>query len=87
MWHDVRHAARLLRKHPSFVCLSAAVLGLGIGLNTAIFSIVYTLLFKPLPVESSEELVSVYQVLAFQPNRPTVLYSQQYDHLKRSNET
>ena len=86
MWQDLRHAARLLGKHPSFVCLSALLLGLGIGLNTALFSIVYAILFKPLPVESPHDLVSIYQVLARQPDRPTVLNSLQYEHLKRHNE-
>ena len=70
MWHDLRLNLRTLSKHPGFVTLSAAVLGLGIGLNVAIFSIVHAMLWKPLPVAEPGELVYFYQVLRTQPNRP-----------------
>jgi predicted permease len=72
MWHDFRQALRTLRKHPGFLALAAVVLGLGVGLNTAIFSIVYAMLFRPLPVSNPSDLVSLYVVMPRQPDRPFV---------------
>lgn len=86
MWHDLRQAVRTLAKHPGFVGLAALVLALGIGLNTAIFSIVHALLYKPLPVDAPHELVSIYQILPRQPDRPTVTPGLFYDFLKEHNE-
>jgi predicted permease len=86
MWQDVRQALRTLRKHPAFVCLAALVLALGIALNTAIFSIVYALLFKPLPVASPGELVSLYFVTSRQPDRPWPLPDRAFTFLSRHND-
>ncbi|MGB2716715.1 MAG: ADOP family duplicated permease [Vicinamibacterales bacterium] len=86
MWQDLRQAARTLRKHPGFLCLTSLVLALALGLNVAVFSVFYTIVFKPLPVESPDRLVSIYQVFARQPNRPAVLNSLQYEFLKSYNE-
>ena len=86
MWHDLRQAVRTLRKHPAFAATAAAVLALGMGLNTAIFSIVYAMLFRPLPVAAPHELVSIYQVFPSQPDRPAPIHYLYYDFLKTRNE-
>ena len=86
MWQDLRQAVRTLRTHPGFVAVAALVLALGIGLNTAIFSIVHTMLFKPFPVEAPHELVSIYQVFPRNPDRPTVIFNQSYEFLEAHNE-
>src|SRR5205823_280354 len=56
---DVRHALRLLRRDPAFTFTALATLALGIGLNTAIFSVAYGVLWRPLPYPNSERLVII----------------------------
>ncbi|MBI3449582.1 MAG: ABC transporter permease [Acidobacteria bacterium] len=57
---DFVHGASVLRKSPGFAFVAMTTLALGIGVNTALFSVVNGLLFEPLPVERPGELVGVY---------------------------
>jgi predicted permease len=59
IWHDVRYAVRTLRKSPAFSAVAVLTLGLAIGATTAIFSLLETVLLKPLPVRNPEQLVLV----------------------------
>jgi predicted permease len=56
---DVRHALRLIRRDPAFTVTALATLALGIGLNTAIFSVAYGVLWRPLPYPNPDRLIIV----------------------------
>jgi predicted permease len=57
---DIRYALRWLRKSPSFTLLAVASFAIGIGFNTALFTLVDALLFRPLPVDRPDRLVDIY---------------------------
>ena len=60
LWNDLRYALRTFRKNPGFVILIVLTLAIGIGANTVGFSVVQSLLFRPLPFKNPEQLVSVF---------------------------
>ncbi|MDQ2841856.1 MAG: ABC transporter permease [Acidobacteriota bacterium] len=74
-WQDVRFAVRLLRRSPVFACTAVLSLAIGIGANTAIFSLVDALLVKQLPVRHPEQL----RVLTWSADPRADMPSDSYD--------
>ena len=61
--HDIRHAFRVFGRHPGFALVIVVTLALGIGANAAIFSVVYSVLLKPLPYHDAEQIYGVEVVV------------------------
>jgi predicted permease len=63
-WRDLRFAARMLRKNPAFTVIALLVMALGIGASTAIFSVVYGVLLRPLPYPQPDKIIRLWELNA-----------------------
>ena len=62
LWHDLRYAARMLRKSPGFTAVVVLTLALGIGANTTVFTVINTLLLNSLGVDKPSDVKAVYTI-------------------------
>jgi predicted permease len=85
LWRDVRVAARSLAKRPGFLLVATLSLSVGIGANTAIFSVVNAVFIKQYPYRASDELVHVYTHVPRRTEYGTTSYPN-YKDIKEFNE-
>lgn len=84
IWQDLGYGARMLIRNPGFTSVAVLTLGLGIGANTAIFSIVNTVLLRPLPIEQPEQVVTLNFGVPGQGVFPLIGYPEYTDYRDRN---
>ena len=83
--HDVRYALRLMRRSPGFTAVAVLSLALGIGANTAIYSLFYTVMLRQLPMEHPEQLVELVRDSATELHWAGYWGWEKYEYLRDHN--
>ena len=83
MWLDIRYALRMLAKTPGLTAVLAITLALGIGASTTIFSVVHSVVLRPLPYQDPDRLVRVYSEFPTQGLHSFWVSPPEFDDLRR----
>ena len=83
---DLRYGARMLFKHPGFTLVAVITLALGIGANTTIFSVINSLLLKPIPFPEADRIVLLWECQANDPNSRNIVSAPNFQDWQRQNE-
>jgi putative ABC transport system permease protein len=85
LWQDLRQGARLLFKQPTFTIVAVITLALGVGANTAIFSVVHAVLLQSLPYPDADRLVMVWETRRSNPSGQNVINMGNFFDWKEQN--
>ena len=83
VWSDCRYAFRQFRKNPGFTGTALITLALGIGMTTAIFSVVYGVLLRPLAYQNPDRIMAIFEVSS--KGRPTRVADPNFDDFRDQN--
>jgi predicted permease len=84
LWQDVRYALRTMRRSQGFTAVAVLSLALGTGANTAIYSLIHTLLWRPLPVQEPRQLVELLNLYPGDPRLNSFTW-EEYEHFRDNN--
>jgi putative ABC transport system permease protein len=86
IWQDLRYGARMLFKNPGFTLVAIITLALGVGANTTIFSVINSLLLKPIPFPEANRLALVWEAQANDPKDRNIVSAPNYWDWQRQND-
>jgi predicted permease len=86
IWQDLRFGVRMLAKQPGFTLIAVLTLALGIGANTTMFSVINSLLLKPVPFPEAERLVLVWQSRINDPKNRNIVSAPNYWEWEKQND-
>ena len=87
LWQDFRYAFRMFRKNPGFSAIAIVVLALGIGANAATFTLINSLLLRPILADSPDELVALYSRDTTQPDSYQAFSYPNFEDIRELNTT
>src|ERR1700732_1977913 len=85
IWHDVLYALRTMRKNPAFVVTAVVTLALGIGCDTALFTVIRTVLLKPLEYRDPDRLVRVSVNVPLLPDQEAGLSLERFEEMRKAS--
>ena len=86
LWQDLRYGVRMLMKRPGFTLIAIITLALGIGANTTIFSVINSLLLKPIPFPDADRLALVWEMQINDPSSRNIVSAPNYQDWQRQND-